>query len=306
MPRRKSRSVKSVESMLEEKVKSMKEPIPTKKLKIKPKTKPKAKPKTRTRGATELAAEAKPPSETTELALETKPTTGATELAPETKAPTETTESAPEPKFTTTTTPPVEFEEREEAQAAATDTTVTPPVEFEEREEAQAAATDTTVTPPVEFEEREEAQAVTDADIAAELPRVPPAGSQTNIIEISGAGRTGTLNFLSVDGPSIEIKESTVTAGSDQFGSDSAQIREFHDITIVRNYEPSQVLMDWYMDTVKGEDWRRNVKLILPNRLWILKDCFLTKYEISTLNSTESGVALTETIGICVGLIENI
>ena len=142
-----------------------------------------------------------------------------------------------------------------------------------------------------------------DLRIGEKVTQTAEATPQSIQIEIVGKG---TFDALSVDGPTIKLKGTSGTAaGSDQFATGSISIREFGDVTIVRNYTPVQSIVEWLTDTIKGEDWRRDVAIIYPNRRWVLKDCFLTKYEISDLNTTASNVPAKETIGICIGYVEN-
>jgi phage tail-like protein len=133
-------------------------------------------------------------------------------------------------------------------------------------------------------------------------------------VEITGAAAAGQTDgsWKAVRGGGLRFAENQgVTVGQDQFNNISLGMREWEDITIIGPVTKSRKdMMKWYLDTVKGEDWRRNVSVIVLNYdaselyRYNYMDAFLTAYSMTPLDA-ESEVECEETIEMCVARCDN-
>lgn len=136
-------------------------------------------------------------------------------------------------------------------------------------------------------------------------------GFQVEITGAAGAGETDG-SWKAVRGGGIRFAENSgVTMGQDQFAQNALGMREWEDITIIGPVTKSRKdMLTWYLDTVKGEDWRRNISIIVLNYdgselyRYNYMDCFLTSYALTPLDA-ESEVECEETVEICVGYCDN-
>jgi phage tail-like protein len=133
-------------------------------------------------------------------------------------------------------------------------------------------------------------------------------------VEITGAAAAGVTDgsWKAVRGGGIRFAENSgVTMGQDKYAQNSLGMREWEDVTIIGPVTKSRKdMLTWYLDTVKGDDWRRNISIIVLNYdgselyRYDYMDCFLTAYSLTPLDA-ESEVECEETIEICVGYCNN-
>jgi phage tail-like protein len=136
-------------------------------------------------------------------------------------------------------------------------------------------------------------------------------GFQVEITGAAGAGETDG-SWKAVRGGGIRFAENSgVTMGQDKYAQNSLGMREWEDVTIIGPVTKSRKdMLTWYLDTVKGDDWRRNISIIVLNYdgselyRYNYMDCFLTAYSLTPLDA-ESEVECEETIEMCVGYCEN-
>jgi phage tail-like protein len=133
-------------------------------------------------------------------------------------------------------------------------------------------------------------------------------------VEITGAAGAGSTDgsWKAVRGGGLRFAENQgVTVGQDKFNNISLGMREWEDVTIIGPVTKSRKdMLKWYLDTVKGEDWRRNMSIIVMNYdgselyRYNYMDCFLTAYSLTPLDA-ESEVECEETIEIGVARCDN-
>jgi phage tail-like protein len=133
-------------------------------------------------------------------------------------------------------------------------------------------------------------------------------------VEITGAAGAGTTDgsWKAVRGGGLRFAENMgVTVGQDKFLQHALGMREWEDVTIIGPVTKSRKdMLKWYLDTVKGEDWRRNLSVIVLNYdyselyRYNYMDCFLTAFTLTPLDA-ESEVECEETVEICVGRCDN-
>jgi phage tail-like protein len=133
-------------------------------------------------------------------------------------------------------------------------------------------------------------------------------------VEITGAAGAGSTDgsWKAVRGGGLRFNENPgVTMGQEKFSHISLGMREWEDVTLIGPVTKSRKdMLTWYMDTVKGEDWRRNMSIIVLNYdhselyRYNYMDCFLTAYSLTPLDG-ESEQECEETIEICVGRCDN-
>jgi phage tail-like protein len=133
-------------------------------------------------------------------------------------------------------------------------------------------------------------------------------------VEITGAAGAGSTDgsWKAVRGGGLKFTENSgVTRGDDKFHQHSLGQREWQDITLIGPVTKSRKdMLKWYLDTVKGEDHRRNVSIIIhgadtkETHRYNYIDCFLTGYTLTPLDG-ESESECEETIEICVHHSDN-
>jgi len=133
-------------------------------------------------------------------------------------------------------------------------------------------------------------------------------------VEISGAAGASSTDgsWKAVRGGGLRFSENQgVTTGADKFIQHSLGQREWEDITLIGPLTKTrQDMLKWYMNTVKGEDHRRNISIIIhgldtkETHRYNYIDCFLTAYSLTPLD-TESEQECEETIEICVHHSDN-
>lgn len=116
------------------------------------------------------------------------------------------------------------------------------------------------------------------------------------------AVRGGGLRFVENQG---------VTTGNDKFIQHSLGQREWEDITLIGPVTKSRkAMMTWYMDTVDGKDWRRDLSIIIhgtdtqETHRYEYLNCFLTAYSLTPLDG-ESESECEETVEICPATSKN-
>jgi len=134
-------------------------------------------------------------------------------------------------------------------------------------------------------------------------------------VEITGAagataGADGTWHVAR--GGGIRFNENAgTTRGSDQFMQHSLGQREWDDLVLIGPVSKGRKdMLKWYTNTMKGEDHRRNVSIIIhgmdtnETHRYNFIDCFLTSYRLTELDS-DSEAQCDEEIHICVGRSDN-
>jgi len=133
-------------------------------------------------------------------------------------------------------------------------------------------------------------------------------------VEITGAaGATSTDGSWKVcRGGGLRFNENAgTTAGHDKYMQHSLGQKEWDDIVLIGPVTKSRKdMLKWYLDTVGGEDHRRNVSIIImgpdgkESHRYNYIDCFLTMYKLTDLDA-ESEKECDEEIHICVGHSDN-
>lgn len=133
-------------------------------------------------------------------------------------------------------------------------------------------------------------------------------------VEITGAAAANGTDgsWKAVRGGGLRFAENSgVTRGDDKFAQHSLGQREWDDVTLIGPVTKSRKdMLKWYMDTVKGEDHRRNVSIIIhgadtkETHRYNYLDCFLTAYSLTPLDA-DSEQECEETIEICVHHSDN-
>jgi len=134
-------------------------------------------------------------------------------------------------------------------------------------------------------------------------------------VEITGAAGPATTDgaWKAVRGGGLRFNEGDgVTVGGNQFKDASHGLREWDDVTLIGPVTKTRKdMMKWYLDTVKGEDHRRNLSIIILGRdgqethRYNYLDCFLTGYSMTPLDSDDDASLCEETVTICVARSDN-
>jgi len=114
-------------------------------------------------------------------------------------------------------------------------------------------------------------------------------------VEITGAAGGGGTDgsWKVVRGGGIRFTENAgVTRGDDKFSQHSLGQREWEDIVLIGPVTKSRKdMLKWYQATVKGDDYRRNVSIIIhgpdgkETHRYNYIDCFLTAYRLTELDA---------------------
>jgi hypothetical protein len=136
-------------------------------------------------------------------------------------------------------------------------------------------------------------------------------GFQVDIKGGDGAESTDGA-WKAVRGGGLRFNENQgCTTGDDKFIQHSLGQREWEDLTLIGPVTKSRkAMLKWYLDTVKGEDHRRDLSVIIlgpdtkETHRYNYLDCFLTAYSLTPLDG-ESDQECEETIEICLGRSDN-
>lgn len=133
-------------------------------------------------------------------------------------------------------------------------------------------------------------------------------------VEISNSGDPKSTDgaWKVVRGGGLRFNENQgVTTGQDQFNQHSLGQREWDDLVLIGPVTKSRTAMlKWYTDTVKGQDHRRNVSIIIlgpdgqETHRYNYIDCFLTSYRLTELDA-ESEKECEEEVHIAVHHSDN-
>ena len=127
-------------------------------------------------------------------------------------------------------------------------------------------------------------------------------------VEITGgeSGTDGAWKVVRGGGLRFNLNNGT-TIGTDQYSQASLGQKEWDDIVLIGPVTKSRkAMLKWYLDTVKGQDHRRNISIIILGRdgkethRYDYKDCYLTAYKLTALDA-ESEQQCEEEVHICVG-----
>jgi phage tail-like protein len=134
-------------------------------------------------------------------------------------------------------------------------------------------------------------------------------------VQISGGAgeKTTDGSWKVVNGGSVRFNEDDgVTPTGSKFREHSLGKYEWDDLVLIGPVTKTRKdMLQWYQDTVKGKDHRRNITVIVLNRdQQIIKqtnflDCFLTSYRLTELDKEAGEKACEETVTICVGRRED-
>ncbi len=136
-------------------------------------------------------------------------------------------------------------------------------------------------------------------------------GFQVEITGAAGAGATDG-SWKAVRGGGIRFNENHgVSTGGNKFIDHSLGQKEWDDLVLIGPVTKSRKdMLKWYLDTVKGEQHRRNVSIIIigpdnkETHRYNYMDCFLTMYKLTDLDA-ESEKECEEEVHICVGYSDN-
>jgi len=133
-------------------------------------------------------------------------------------------------------------------------------------------------------------------------------------IEITGAAGAGSTDgsWKAVRGGGIRFHENHgVTRGDDKFHQHSLGQKEWDDLVLIGPVTKSRKdMLKWYTDTVKGEDHRRNVSVIIhgpdskETHRYNYIDCFLGMYRLTELDAESEGEC-EEEVHIAIGHSDN-
>jgi len=139
---------------------------------------------------------------------------------------------------------------------------------------------------------------------------VKASGFQVNIQGAASDGPDGTWKVCRGGGIRFDENQGTTT-GNDHFKQHSHGLREWENITLVGPVTKTRKdMLKWYQNTVKGEDHRRNISIILLGQdgqeiyRYDYNDCFLLHYRLTELDA-ESDNVCEEEVQICPGYSPN-
>ncbi len=125
--------------------------------------------------------------------------------------------------------------------------------------------------------------------------RVDPFRSFNFRVEGLEVASFSEVSGLSSDGDAVDYREGTDVALSVR---KLTGLRKYNNVTLKRGVTQSAVLWAWYQNVINGVRDRRDVTVILQNEehldvvRWHLSNCYVNKYEVSTLTATANEVVV--------------
>jgi phage tail-like protein len=125
--------------------------------------------------------------------------------------------------------------------------------------------------------------------------RVDPFRSFNFRVEGLEVASFSEVSGLSSDGDAVDYREGTDVALSVR---KLTGLRKYNNVTLKRGVTQSAALWAWYQNVINGVRDRRDVTVVLQNEehvdvvRWHLSNCYVNKYEVSTLTATANEVVV--------------